>query len=142
MRQGRRRTRPPPAGLAAAGLVLALLPAPVPSADIRPAQAAPATSRPPLAGTIVGIDPGHNGLNYTSPAFLNRKVWNGREWEGCDTTGTRTAGGYTEARFNWNVAGYLRADLIRMGARVVMTRKGNQGLGPVVDTRTRILNRT
>ena len=152
------------AGLVAAGLALVLTPATSTSADIRqaPAQApalaqapvraqalapvrarapARAASRRPLAGKVVGIDPGHNGLNYTSPAFLARKVWNGREWEGCDTTGTRTAGGYTEARFNWNVAVYLRADLIRMGARVVMTRTGNHGLGPCVDTRSRILNR-
>lgn len=155
------------AGLVAAGLALVLAPATSTSADIRPAPArapdqaqvparaqalapvraqapaqvpAQAASRP-LAGKVVGIDPGHNGLNYTSPAFLARKVWNGREWEGCDTTGTRTAGGYTEARFNWNVAVYLRADLVRMGARVVMTRTGNQGLGPCVDTRSRILNR-
>ena len=127
------------AGLGAAGLLLPLLPATVTSADVKAAPAA--VSRPPLAGKIVGIDPGHNGLNYTSPAFLARKVWNGREWEGCDTTGTQTAGGYTEARFNWNVAVYLRADLIRMGARVVMTRNGNHGLGPCVDTRSRILNR-
>ena len=152
----------------AAGLALVLTPATSTSADIRPAPAqgpalaqapvrvqalapvraraaaraaAQAASRRPLAGKVVGIDPGHNGLNYTSPAFLNRKVWNGREWEGCDTTGTQTAGGYTEARFNWNVAVYLRADLIRMGARVVMTRTGNHGLGPCVDTRSRILNR-
>ena len=129
------------AGLAAAGLVVALMPATVTSADVRAAPALAPASRPPLAGKIVGIDPGHNGLNYTSPAFLNRKVWNGRDWEGCDTTGTRTAGGYTEARFTWNVAVYLRADLIRMGARVVMTRNGNHGLGPCVDTRARILNR-
>jgi N-acetylmuramoyl-L-alanine amidase len=152
------------AGLVAAGLALVLAPTTSTSADIRPAPAqapdqaqvparaqalapvraqapAQAASRLPLAGKVVGIDPGHNGLNYTSPAFLARKVWNGREWEGCDTTGTRTSGGYTEARFNWNVAVYLRADLIRMGARVVMTRTGNHGLGPCVDTRSRILNR-
>ena len=133
------------AGLAAAGLAVVLLPSTGTSADVRPTQAAaPAAreaSRLPLAGKVVGIDPGHNGLNYTSPAFLARKVWNGREWEGCDTTGTRTASGYTEARFTWNVAVYLRADLIRMGARVVMTRTGNRGLGPCVDTRSRILNR-
>lgn len=128
------------AALLATGLAAAVLPATVTSADVRAAPARTVT-RPPLAGKVVGIDPGHNGLNYTSPAFLNRKVWNGREWEGCDTTGTRTAGGYTEARFNWNVAVYLRADLIRMGARVVMTRTGNHGLGPCVDTRSRILNR-
>ena len=128
------------AALLATGLAAAVLPATVTSADVRAAAPAAAV-RPPLAGKIVGIDPGHNGLNHTSPAFLARKVWNGREWEGCDTTGTRTAGGYTEARFNWNVAVYLRADLIRMGARVVMTRNGNHGLGPCVDTRSRILNR-
>jgi N-acetylmuramoyl-L-alanine amidase len=133
------------AGLAAAGLAVVLLPSTGTSADVRPTQAAAAAAREarrlPLAGKVVGIDPGHNGLNSTSPSFLARKVWNGREWEGCDTTGTRTASGYTEARFNWNVAVYLRADLIRMGARVVMTRHGNNGLGPCVDTRSRILNR-
>ena len=129
------------AALLATGLAAAVLPATVTSADVRATAAPAATSRPPLAGKIVGIDPGHNGLNHTSPAFLARKVWNGREWEGCDTSGTQTAGGYTEARFNWNVAVYLRADLIRMGARVVMTRNGNHGLGPCVDTRSKILNR-
>jgi N-acetylmuramoyl-L-alanine amidase len=79
----------------------------------------------PLAGKIIGIDPGHNGLNYTDPAFLARQVWNGREWEDCDTTGTETASGYTEARFNFNVAAYLRADLLKDGAHVVMTRWNN-----------------
>ena len=136
------------ARLAAAGLALALLPA----AGLAAAGAAASVRQPaapggsgqghaPLAGRIIGIDPGHNGLNYTSPAFLNRKIWNGREWEGCDTTGTRTAGGYTEARFAWNVATYLRADLMALGARVVMTRSGNHGLGPCVDKRAKILDR-
>jgi N-acetylmuramoyl-L-alanine amidase len=96
---------------------------------------------PPLAGKVVGIDPGHNGRNWTDPAYLNRQIWNGREWEDCDTTGTETAGGYTEARFNFNVATYLRADLIAEGAKVVMTRKNNNGIGPCVNTRARILDR-
>jgi N-acetylmuramoyl-L-alanine amidase len=142
-RPGRRRVL---AWLVVAGLILALVPAADAAAAItgKPASAgksaAPA-ARGRLAGRVIGIDPGHNGLNYTNPAFLNRKVWNGREWEGCDTTGTRTAGGYTEALFTWNVATYLRADLVAMGARVVMTRSGNHGLGPCVDKRARILNR-
>jgi N-acetylmuramoyl-L-alanine amidase len=126
------------AGLTAGGLVLVLLPATVTSADVRQA---PAASRPPLAGKVIGIDPGHNGLNHTSPSFLSHRIWNGREWEACDTTGTQTTGGYTEARFNWNVAMDLRADLVRLGARVVLTRPGNHGLGPCVDTRARILDR-
>jgi N-acetylmuramoyl-L-alanine amidase len=101
--------------------------------------AGPAAAKP-LAGQIIGIDPGHNGRNYTDPAFLNKQVWNGREWEDCDTTGTETASGYTEARFNFNVATYLRADLIKDGARVVMTRHNNHGLGPCVNRRARILD--
>jgi N-acetylmuramoyl-L-alanine amidase len=95
----------------------------------------------PLAGKIIGIDPGHNGRNWTDPAFLDRRVWNGREWEACDTTGTETDGGYTEARFTFNVATYLAADLRRLGARVVMTRHNNHGVGPCVTARARILDR-
>jgi N-acetylmuramoyl-L-alanine amidase len=94
----------------------------------------------PLKGKIIGIDPGHNGRNYTDPAFLNRQIWNGREYEDCDTTGTVTDGGYTEALFNFRVAEYLRADLIRDGARVVMTRTTNDGIGPCVDRRAAILD--
>ena len=75
--------------------------------------AASRAARLPLAGKVVGIDPGHNGRNYTDPAFIDHWIWNGREEELCDTTGTETDGGYTEAQFNWNVAGYLARDLGR-----------------------------
>jgi N-acetylmuramoyl-L-alanine amidase len=95
----------------------------------------------PLAGMIVGIDPGHNGGNGADPAYLSHLVWNGRALETCDTTGTQTASGYTEARFNFNVARYLRADLRSAGARVVMTRANNHGLGPCVNRRAQILDR-
>ena len=99
-------------------------------------------SRParPLAGMTVGIDPGHNGLNGTDPAYLNRLIWNGRQWETCDTTGTETDTGYTEALFNFRVAMFLRADLLRDGAQVVMTRATNQGVGPCVNRRAQIIN--
>ncbi len=104
-----------------------------------------ASRKPPpsgaLAGKIVGIDPGHNGRNYTDPSFINHPIWNGREEETCDTTGTETDGGYTEARFNWNVARYLAADLRADGARVVLTRRSNDGVGPCVTTRSQIINR-
>src|ERR1700733_13154221 len=125
--------------VAAGGLALAPMAAgSAASASVRHVSAA---SGKPLAGKIIGIDPGHNGLNYTDPAFLNKQVWNGREWEDCDTTGTETASGYTEARFNFNVATYLRADLVKDGARVVMTRHNNHGIGPCVNKRARILDR-
>ena len=97
-------------------------------------------SAPALAGITVGIDPGHNGLNGTDPSFINHLIWNGRESETCDTTGTQTASGYTEARFNFDVARYLRAALIADGARVVMTRANNHGVGPCVNRRAQILN--
>jgi len=95
----------------------------------------------PLAGKIVGIDPGHNGGNFSHPAELAKQIWNGRSMEDCDTTGTETDAGYTEARFTFRVARFLREDLRRAGARVVMTRHTNTGVGPCVDQRSRILNR-
>jgi N-acetylmuramoyl-L-alanine amidase len=101
----------------------------------------PAAAARPLAGKTIGIDPGHNGRNKDDPTAINKQVWNGRAWEACDTTGTETDGGYTEARFTFNVATYLRADLRKDGARVVMTRQNNHGVGPCVNRRARILNR-
>lgn len=96
--------------------------------------------RLPLSGKVVGIDPGHNGGNAGDPSFINHPIWNGREQEACDTTGTETDGGYTEARFNFNVASYLATDLRAAGARIVMTRSNNSGVGPCVNTRAQILN--
>ncbi|HEY1343901.1 MAG TPA: N-acetylmuramoyl-L-alanine amidase [Streptosporangiaceae bacterium] len=139
------------AAMAGCGTGHALSAAP-PAASPAPSAAAgaPQPASPPadpgsagtaLAGRTIGIDPGHNGGNVTDPAFINGIIWNGRENETCDTTGTQTDGGYTEATFNWNVARYLRADLRRAGARVVMTRHSNNGVGPCVTGRAHILNR-
>ena len=94
----------------------------------------------PLAGKVVGIDPGHNGLNYTAPQIIDQAVWNGQEDESCDTTGTATNSGYTEAQYNFNVGTYLQADLEAEGAEVVMTRPNNAGIGPCVTTRAAIIN--
>ena len=114
------------------------------TADPRRTTPAPRARRTrsarPLAGKVIGIDPGHNGANGTDPSYIDHLIWNGRETETCDTTGTQTDGGYTEARFNFNVAMYLRADLRRAGARVVLTRTSNDGVGPCVNRRARILN--
>jgi N-acetylmuramoyl-L-alanine amidase len=102
---------------------------------------APSGASLPLAGKIVGIDPGHNGRNYTDPDYIDHLIWNGREEEACDTTGTETAGGYTEAQFNFNVAEYLAGDLRAEGAKVVLTRTTNNGVGPCVTQRSEIINR-
>ncbi len=94
----------------------------------------------PLAGEVVGIDPGHDGLNGTAPDVIDQPVFNGTGYEPCDTTGTATDGGYTEAQYNFNVATYLEADLQAEGATVVLTRSTNDGVGPCVTTRAAIIN--
>jgi N-acetylmuramoyl-L-alanine amidase len=100
----------------------------------------PTVAGRPLAGMVVGIDPGHNGRNYTDPAFLGQQIWNGRTMEDCDTTGTSTNAGYSEALFNYMVSSYLVADLRAQGATVVVTRSTNSGVGPCVNTRASIIN--
>jgi len=127
-------------GPAAAGDVAASPAALRASASSPAPRASTQPSAAPLAGITVGIDPGHNGLNGSDPSFINHLIWNGRESETCDTTGTQTASGYTEARFNFNVARYLRAALLADGARVVMTRTNNHGVGPCVNRRAQMLN--
>jgi N-acetylmuramoyl-L-alanine amidase len=97
-------------------------------------------SRRRLSGVTVGVDPGHNGRNYTDTSFINHLIWNGREQETCNTTGTETDSGYTEAQFNFNVATLLAGDLRKEGARVVMTRHNNDGVGPCVNRRAQIIN--
>ncbi len=127
--------------LRALSIVLALLGVAVGGGGAAHVTASAAGRDRPLAGKVIGIDPGHNGRNYTDPSYINHLIWNGREHEACDTTGTETDGGYTEARFNWNVARYLTADLRAEGAKVVLTRHSNDGVGPCVDRRAEILNR-
>jgi N-acetylmuramoyl-L-alanine amidase len=100
----------------------------------------PPTASGVLAGQIVLVDPGHNGGNFAAPSVINQLIWNGREDETCDTTGTETASGYTEAQFNWNVARYLTADLRAEGATVVLTRTSNTGVGPCVTQRAALGN--
>lgn len=119
----------------------AVLPAGLQSSPASPTVSpSPSPPRLPLAGRVIGIDPGHNGGNFSNPGYINQLIWNGRESETCDTTGTETAAGFTEASFNFAVATDLRADLIAAGATVVMTRQNNTSVGPCVTTRAQILN--
>jgi N-acetylmuramoyl-L-alanine amidase len=124
---------------------LAATPLPDPVVGMAAASGAPpgywlAVGSSPLAGKVVGIDPGHNGGNGAAPQVIDQPVFNGTGTEPCDTTGTATDGGYTEAQFNFNVATYLQSDLQAEGATVVMTRTSNDGVGPCVTTRAAIIN--
>ena len=93
-----------------------------------------------LVGEVIGLDPGHNGGNGADPAFIDQPVWNGTGYEACDTTGTATDSGYSEASFNFDVVTRLAALLRSYGATVVVTRTDNTGVGPCITTRAQIID--
>jgi N-acetylmuramoyl-L-alanine amidase len=152
------------AAFAAAGTLAGLLaacsgaPAPPPPSVPAPVTSGPAATGPdgtpasapsasatapgrPLAGQVVVLDPGHNGDNWAHPAIINRLVNVITEMKPCDTTGTETDAGYTEAAFNFNVAIRLARLLRAEGATVILTRTSNNGVGPCVTQRAAIGNR-
>jgi N-acetylmuramoyl-L-alanine amidase len=122
---------------------------PAPTKSSTPERMPPATKAPPrrslpLEGRTVSVDPGHNGGNFTHPEEIDRLVpaWAHGTTKPCNTTGTETDdGSLTEAQFNWDVAQDLVPRLKEMGARVVLTRHSNNGVGPCVDERAAIANR-
>src|SRR5207244_9143389 len=93
-----------------------------------------------LTGKTIAIDPGHNGANGSHPEEINRPVDAGGFKKECDTTGTATNAGYTEAAYTFDVATRLAAVLRAAGATVVMTRSTNDGVGPCIDRRAAIGN--
>jgi N-acetylmuramoyl-L-alanine amidase len=115
-------------------------PPPIPASPGGGPGTFPPTAAGVLSGKVIALDPGHNGGNGADPAFINAPIWNGRQIEACDTTGAETNSGYTESLFNFNVAGYVAADLRAEGATVVMTRTTDSGVGPCVTDRAAIGN--
>jgi N-acetylmuramoyl-L-alanine amidase len=108
-----------------------------------PKRAASTLTRP-LTGALISVDPGHNGGNATHPEEIARPVvaYADGQTKPCNTTGTETDdGSLTEAEFNFEVATLLAARLRALGARVVMTRHDNEGVGPCVNERAEIANR-
>ncbi|HUZ85051.1 MAG TPA: N-acetylmuramoyl-L-alanine amidase [Gaiellales bacterium] len=138
----------PAAAKRAAGAAAATDPAVRP--PLRPAAtAAPATTHRrastalPLAGRVIQIDPGHNIRNWAHPAEINRPVAFGLpgQTKACDTTGTATPSGYSEAHYNLSVALQVVRILRGEGAWVVMTPVDTLPWGPCVTTRAAIGNR-
>ncbi|MFF5482840.1 N-acetylmuramoyl-L-alanine amidase [Streptomyces sp. NPDC012935] len=109
-------------------------PGPTPTADSTSVSG-------PLQGKVVVIDPGHNPNNFQHTAEINRKVNIGTNWKECDTTGTSTNDGYTEAKFTLDVAHRLRTLLQQQGATVKFTQDGDRSWGPCVDERAKIGNK-
>ncbi|MEU3848273.1 N-acetylmuramoyl-L-alanine amidase [Streptomyces sp. NPDC029554] len=102
-------------------------------------SSAPAASGP-LKGKVVVIDPGHNPGNFRHTGEINRQVDIGTNRKECDTTGTSTNDGYTEAKFTLDVAHRMRALLEEQGATVKLTQDADRPFGPCVDERARIGN--
>lgn len=97
-----------------------------------------------LSGLTIVVDPGHNGGNASHPEQINRLVPAGANGttKPCNTTGTETNDGQlTEAQFNLDVAEVLASKLRSVGAKVVMTRTNNDGVGPCVNERAEIANK-
>ncbi|MER5443735.1 N-acetylmuramoyl-L-alanine amidase [Streptomyces sp. NPDC002790] len=105
------------------------------------APAKPAGGSGPLKGKLVVIDPGHNPGNFKHATEINRSVNVGNGSKECDTTGTSTNAGYTEARFTLDVAKRMRTVLERQGATVRLTQDGGRSWGPCVDERAEIGNK-
>ena len=134
-----------PAILATLAIVMSLLAAQAGPAQQAAAPAQQAASAAPLAalkGATITLDPGHNGGNGAHPDVISQLVPAGGFRKECDTTGTETADRrLTEATFTWELTRRLKRLLERQGARVVLTRKNNHGVGPCVNERAKIGNR-
>ncbi|MEU8267431.1 N-acetylmuramoyl-L-alanine amidase [Sphaerisporangium sp. NPDC049002] len=111
------------------------------SSSARVATAGTPSPAKPLSGKVIVIDPGHNGGNYRHPDVVNKKVNVLTQWKPCDTTGTSTNDGYSEAAFTWDVANRMVKLLRAKGATVKLTRDSNSGVGPCITQRAGIGNR-
>lgn len=118
-----------------------LLPQSTGPAAAEKADPSPNRGRLPLAGDIITIDPGHNGGNAAHPEIVNQLVDAITEKKPCDTTGTETDAGYAEHAFSFDVAIRLAAILRKKGAKVVLTRHSDGGVGPCITERAAIGNR-
>lgn len=109
-------------------------------APTRSAGRSTPTADRPLAGRTVVVDPGHNPGNFRHSTEINKKVDIGTKRKECDTTGTSTNAGYTEAAFTLDVSHRLRALLEKQGAKVALVHDADRPYGPCVDERARIGN--
>lgn len=89
---------------------------------------------------MVVLDPGHDGGNAARPEIINRLVDAVTMRKACDTTGAQTASGYAEHAFAFDVAQRAAALLRQWGARVVLTRGSDTGVGPCITERAAVGN--
>ncbi len=112
-----------------------------PMAQPQPPPPADNGSPRSASGTVVVIDPGHNGANGAHPEIINQEVDAGfGQTKACNTTGTETNAGYPEHAFTWAVALKVQALLEAQGVTVILTRSDDDGVGPCVNERAAIGN--
>jgi N-acetylmuramoyl-L-alanine amidase len=91
-----------------------------------------------LAGTVIFLDPGHNGSNDAS---ISRQVPTGRGGtKDCQTSGTTADSGYPEHSFTWDTTLRVRQALSALGVRTAMSRGNDDAMGPCVDERAAMAN--
>ena len=127
----------PAATSALAGMKVSALAGKVPSKG--GARLAPTTTGP-LAGRVIVVDPGHNGVYRKAVNTRLVAAGNGKK-KACNSSGTATNAGYSEHRFTWKAAVKLVHELRSRGATVVLTRPNDAGTGPCVNERAAIGNR-
>lgn len=113
---------------------------PAPSTGRAPAPTTSTVGRS-LVGKVVVIDPGHNEHNGAHAGEIGQLVGVVTGTKACDTTGTATNDGYSEARFTTDVSSRVAQQLRALGATVTMTRDASTPWGPCVTERAAIGNR-
>jgi len=94
-----------------------------------------------LAGKTIVIDPGHDGGNAAHASEIAKPVPMGfGQTKACDNTGTNGDDGYPEHAFNFSVSLLVQQLLEARGAKVILTRTNDTGVGPCVNIRAAIGN--
>ncbi|MFN8051355.1 MAG: N-acetylmuramoyl-L-alanine amidase [Acidimicrobiales bacterium] len=103
-----------------------------------PPRAAPVRLAPTgpgqLLGTVIVVDPGHNGLNakYSDVRRAGSLAGDGPI---CNTAGAATNAGLDEMVINWEIGTRLATILRANGAEVILTHTDLKGFGPCADER-------
>lgn len=104
----------------------------------RPTTTSTTSAAKALAGQVIVIDPGHNGI-WTRKLLQKVPSGNGRT-KACNSSGTSTNDGFSEHAYNWAQAKALSKELRSRGAKVVFTRPNDQGQGPCINLRAGTAN--
>ncbi|WP_169739891.1 N-acetylmuramoyl-L-alanine amidase [Actinospica robiniae] len=111
------------------------------SAAAATSSAVSAADADPLAGRTIVIDPGHDGGNAAHASEIAKLVPMGfGKSKACDNTGTNGNDGYPEHAFTFSVSLLVQQLLEAHGAKVILTRTNDTGVGPCVNVRAAIGN--